>query len=42
MFADLEYDMLKEVSIQKKSKLLYVLTHSSSNTDKEEVIDMII
>ena len=41
MFADLEYDMLKEVSIQKKSKLLYVLTHSSSNTDKEEVIDMI-
>ena len=41
MFADLEYDMLNEVSKQEKSKILYILTHSSSHTDKEEIIDMI-
>ena len=41
MFADLEYDMINEISNQKNSKLLYILTHSSKNTNKEELIDMI-
>ena len=41
MFLDLEYDMIKEISNQKKSKLLYVLTHSSKKTNKEEIIDRI-
>ena len=41
MFTDLEYDMINEISKQKNSKLLYILTHSSKNTNKEELIDMI-
>ena len=41
MFADIEYDIINEISNQKKSKLLYILTHSSKNTNKEEKIDMI-
>ena len=41
MFADLEYDIINTISNQKNSKLLYVLTHSSKNTNKEEIIDMI-
>ena len=41
MFADLEYDMINAISNQKNSKLLYVLTHSSIKTNKEEIIDMI-
>ena len=40
-FADLEYDMLNEVSKQNNSKLLYILTHSTKDIDKEEKIDMI-
>ena len=40
-FADLEYDMINEVSKQNNSILLYILTHSSIDTDKEEKIDMI-
>ena len=41
MFADLEYDMINAISNQNNSKLLYVLTHSSIKTNKEEIIDMI-
>ena len=41
MFADIEYKMLNEISQQKDSKLLYILTHSSKDIDKEEKIDMI-
>ena len=41
MFADLEFDMINEISKQKNSKLLYILTHSSKNTDIDEIIDMI-
>ena len=41
MFADIEYKMLNEIFKQKDSKLLYILTHSSKDIDKEEKIDMI-
>ena len=41
MFADLEFNMINEISKQKNSKLLYILTHSSKKTDKDEIIDMI-
>ena len=41
MFADLEYSMIEQISKQNKSKLLYVLTHSNQETDKDEIIDMI-
>ena len=41
MFADLEFDIINEISKQKNSKLLYIFTHSSKKTDKEEKIDMI-
>jgi len=41
MFADLEYSMLEQISKQHKSKLLYVLTHSNKDMDKDELIDMI-
>ena len=41
MFSELEYDILVELSKHQNSKLLYVLTHSCKDIDKEEVIDMI-
>ena len=41
MFADLEYSMIEQISKQNNSKLLYVLTHSNKDMDKEEIIDMI-
>ena len=41
MFADLEYSMLEQISKQNNSKLLYVLTHSNKDMDKDEIIDMI-
>jgi len=41
MFADLEYSMIEQISKQNNSKLLYVLTHSSKDMDKDEIIDMI-
>ncbi len=41
MFADAEYGMIHEISKQKNSKLLYVLTHSSKKTEKDEIIDRI-
>ena len=41
MFADLEYNMLEQISKQNNSKLLYVLTHSNKDIDKDEIIDMI-
>ena len=41
MFADIEFDIINEISKQKNSKLLYILTHSSKDTDIEEKIDMI-
>ena len=40
-FADIEFDIINEISNQKNSKLLYVFTHSSKKTDIEEKIDMI-
>ena len=41
MFADIEFEIINEISKQKDSKLLYILTHSSKDTDIEEKIDMI-
>jgi len=41
MFADLEYSMLEQISKQNNSKLLYVLTHSNKDMDKDELVDMI-
>jgi len=41
MFADLEYSMIEQISKQNNSKLLYVLTHSNKDMDKDEIIDMI-
>jgi GTP-binding protein EngB required for normal cell division len=41
MFADIEYNMINEISKQENTFLLYILTHSSENIDKDEKIDMI-
>ena len=41
MFADLEYSMFEQISKQNNSKLLYVLTHSNKDMDKDELVDMI-
>ena len=41
MFTNIEFDIINEIFQQKKSKLLYILTHSSKDTDLEEKIDMI-
>ena len=41
MFADMEYAMINAVSKQEKSKLLYILTHSTNKTNKDEIIDRI-
>ena len=41
MFTDLEYKMLNEISKQKDTKILYILTHSSQSVDKDEKLDMI-
>ena len=41
MFSELEYDILVELSKHHNSKLLFVLTHSYEDIDKEEIIDMV-
>jgi GTP-binding protein EngB required for normal cell division len=41
IFADLELDMLVEISKQNNLKLLYILTHSAEDMDKKIVIDKI-
>ena len=41
MFSENEYEILNEITKQKNSKLLYIITHSSEKTDKEEIIEMI-
>ena len=41
MFADIEYEIIKEISKQKDIIFLYILTHSSIDTNKDEKIDMI-
>ena len=41
MFEDIEYEIINEISKQRNPKLLYILTHSSIDTDKEEKIEMI-
>ena len=41
MFAELEYKMFKEIIKHENTPVIYILTHSSLNIDKEEIYDMI-
>lgn len=41
MFAELEYKMFKEILRHENVPVIYILTHSSSKTDKEEIYDML-
>ena len=41
MFSDLEFDMILEITKQKKLKLLYILTHSTKNINTKEIVDRI-
>ncbi len=41
MFSDLEFDMILEITKQKNLKLLYILTHSTKNINKKEIVDRI-
>ena len=41
MFAEIEYQIIKKLSEQNNISLLYVITHSSTETNKEEKIDSI-
>ena len=41
MFAELEYKMFKEILRHENVPVIYILTHSSEKTDKEEIYDML-
>ena len=41
MFAEMEYKMFKEIIKHLSTPVIYILTHSSLLTDKEEIYDMI-
>ena len=41
MFAELEYKMFKEILRHENVPVIYILTHSSTKIDKEEIYDML-
>lgn len=41
MFAELEFKMFKEIIKHENVPVIYILTHSSLKTDKEEIYDML-
>ena len=41
MFAELEFKMFKEILRHENVPVIYILTHSSEKTDKEEIYDML-
>ena len=41
MFAELEYKMFKEILRHENAPVIYILTHSSSRIDKDEIYDML-
>ena len=41
MFAELEFKMFKEIIKHETAPVIYILTHSSAKTDKEEIYDML-
>ena len=41
MFAELEYEMFKEILRHENVPVIYILTHSSTKIDKEEIYDML-
>jgi len=41
MFAELEYKMFKEILKHENVPIIYILTHSTAKTDKEEIYDML-
>lgn len=41
MFFNDEYDILKEISKLENIKVIYVLTHSSADTNKKQIINKI-
>ena len=41
MFAELEYRMFKEILKHESIPIIYILTHSSLKTDREEIYDML-
>ena len=41
MFAEMEYKMFKEIIKHENTPVIYILTHSSLTTDKNEIYDMI-
>ena len=41
MFAELEFKMFKEILKHDNVPIIYILTHSSMKTDKEEIYDML-
>ncbi len=41
MFSEMEYDIFKQIILHKDAFVIYVLTHSSTKTDREEIYDMI-
>ena len=41
MFAELEYEMFKEILRHENVPVIYILTHSSPKIDKEEIYDML-
>ena len=41
MFSEMEYHIFKQISKHEDTRIIFVLTHSSSKTDHKEVIDMI-
>ena len=41
MFTEMEYKIFKQIAKHKDSYVIYVLTHSSEKTDKNEIYDMI-
>ena len=41
MFAELEYKMFKEILRHENVPVIYILTHSSSKIDKDEIYDML-
>ena len=41
MFAEMEYKMFKEIIKHENTPVIYILTHSSLNIDKDEIYDML-
>ena len=41
MFAEMEYKMFKEIIRHSNTPVIYILTHSSLTTDKDEIYDML-